>query len=79
MVEFQARLKQYEARVFDNIQAILPDEVKPLAPKGGWKRPPKGYAPELVITREIEVETLMCDSCGEEDVSANHQCATELE
>jgi hypothetical protein len=74
LLEFQARLKQYEARVFDKIQALLPDEVKPLVPRGGWKRYPKGYAPEQVITREVSVESLVCTSCGEEGVSSIHDC-----
>lgn len=74
LLEFQARLKQYEARVFDKIQAILPDEVKPLVPKGGWKRPPKGYLPEQIITQETEVESFLCTLCGEEGVHQTHNC-----
>jgi uracil-DNA glycosylase family 4 len=78
MIEFQARLKQHEARVFDKIQLLLPDEVKPLVPKAGWKKPPKGYAPELVVTREIEVDSFLCDTCGEEGVQSDHTCGPEL-
>jgi hypothetical protein len=74
LLEFQSNLKQGEARVFDKLQELLPDEIKPLAPKAGWKRPPKGYAPESVITREVEVETLVCTDCGEEGVQPTHSC-----
>lgn len=74
LLEFQARLKQYEARVFDKIQTIIPTEVKPLVPKGGWKRFPSGYPPEEVITQEVDVEVLVCTLCGEEGVTHTHNC-----
>lgn len=75
LVAFQSRLKQHASRVFDQIQAAIPEEVKPLVPKGGWKRQPKGYPPELVIEREVEVETLVCTDCGMERVQASHRCS----
>jgi hypothetical protein len=79
LLEFQARLKQSEARVFDQLQEMIPEEVRPLVPKGGWKRYPSQYPKELVVTREVEVPSLLCTTCGEEGVSPSHNCSGEAE
>lgn len=79
LLEFQSRLKQYEALAFDKLQEMIPEEVKPLVPAGGWKRFPSAYPKELVVTREVEVPALLCTDCGEEGVPSTHNCRAEAE
>ena len=74
LLSFQSRLKQEEARIYDVIQQLVPEAALPLLPRDGWKRIPKGYPPEAIITLDRNREILVCSTCGTSDVPPTHLC-----
>ena len=74
LLSFQSRLKQEEARIYDVIQQLVPEAALPLLPRDGWKRIPKGYPPEAIITLDRDREILVCSTCGAFDVPPTHLC-----
>jgi hypothetical protein len=73
LLTFQSNLKKDASAIWEEIQSKVPNTLKPLSPKGGWKRKPK-IPPEGLIEMDVEIEVLACDSCGQEGVSSLHSC-----
>lgn len=69
------RLDAEHARITAEIQALVPDEVKPLTPKDGLVHRPEG---EENIVEKIEARLVRkCHGCGAVQVPTRHRCKVE--
>lgn len=57
------------------LQAIYPEELKPLTPKNGLVRKPEGEAG--LIEKVVRVAVQKCETCRELQVSKKHRCRPE--
>lgn len=69
------RLRQEEKRIDSDIQQLVPEELKPLLPKSGWKRHPGNrYPGQEVVEQRVKEMVRVCTQCGEAEVSSRHKC-----
>ncbi len=76
-------LETKAAGFWESMQALVPDEIKPLHPRvkhGGWTRRPEGETylfegkAKPILEMELEVEVQACQVCGAVQVSKKHRC-----
>ncbi len=84
--EMRVDLKAKSEGFYIEMQALVPDEIKPLHPKEGWIRRPEGETyvwpqegefgacAREILTRLEQREVQVCTTCGAEGVSVKHRC-----
>lgn len=88
--DFKVKVHDLKVEKYDALQLMVPDEVKPLHPKDGWKtdpgvaEKPDPDAPEdaprmkpLLVAKE-DLVVQCCKTCGAVQVPAKHRCKDEI-
>lgn len=77
LTRFRAQLAEKELLLEAKIQAQISESERPLvggAGNKGWKKPPKGLDPNVIIHKQVELEVWVCTDCGGKDVGEKHKC-----
>ena len=72
--EFHIRLDKRLKEIDLEVQALVPDNLKPLHPKQGWKRKPENVPEDKLIVHRVKMDVRICLSCYEEGVVPKHRC-----
>jgi uracil-DNA glycosylase family 4 len=83
----QENLAKAAQDLFDQMQTLVPDELKPLHPKDGWTERPEGETyvwpkegepnsrPRFIVEQQEKRHVKVCLTCGcKQRVTAKHRC-----
>lgn len=70
---FGAELKAQKDISYTKTQSLIPDDIKPLYPRAGWKKPPGDRKADMLeFDRTAVVQ--VCTSCNQAEVAKTHRC-----
>lgn len=79
LARLKERLDLTAGRIGGEVQALVPDAVKPLVPKGGLARHPGLEYDEAgvevpIYEAEVKVIGKVCEACSAEQITVKHRC-----